>query len=102
MRNSCYLPEPSNEGMQKIVDVLKNQLEGEQLVRGQEHFYLEGQVSVASPNEDGGVHVISSSQHPTEVQKLVASALGVGINRVDAEVRRMGGDLAVRSLRLPQ
>ena len=69
----------------------KNQLEGEQLVRGQEHFYLEGQVSVASPNEDGGVHVISSSQHPTEVQKLVASALGVGINKVDAEVRRMGG-----------
>ncbi len=69
----------------------KNRLEGEQLVRGQEHFYLEGQVSVASPNEDGGVHVISSSQHPTEVQKLVASVLGVGINRVDAEVRRMGG-----------
>lgn len=66
-------------------------IEGEQTVRGQEHFYLEGQVSMALPSEDGGVHVISSSQHPTEVQKLVASVLGVSINRVQAEVRRMGG-----------
>ena len=63
----------------------------EQYVRGQDHFYLEGQISLAMPTEDGGVHVISSSQHPTEVQKLVASVLGMPINQVQAEVRRMGG-----------
>ena len=39
-------------------------VEAEQFVRGQEHFYLEGQISLALPTEDGGVHVISSSQHP--------------------------------------
>ena len=60
-------------------------------VRGQEHFYLEGQVSLALPTEDDGVHVISSSQHPSEVQKLVASVLGTSIHQVQVEVRRMGG-----------
>lgn len=63
----------------------------EMYIRGQEHFYLEGQISIAIPNEDGGMHVLSSSQHPSEVQKLVASVLGVPLNRVHAEVRRMGG-----------
>jgi len=66
-------------------------LDSEHYVRGQEHFYLEGQVCLAIPNEDGGVHVISSTQHPSEVQKLVASVLDLEINRVQVEVRRMGG-----------
>ena len=73
------------------IEMAEHVLESEMYVRGQEHFYLEGQVCLAIPAEDGGVHVISSSQHPTEVQKLVASVLGVDINRVQAEVRRMGG-----------
>ena len=68
-----------------------NKLEGEQMVRGQEHFYLEGQVALVIPLEDGGVHVHASSQHPSEVQKLVASVLGVNLNKVQTEVRRMGG-----------
>lgn len=68
-----------------------HQLSGEIYVRGQEHFYLEGQISEARLTEDGGIHVISSSQHPTEVQKLVAEVLGIPFHRVVAEVRRMGG-----------
>lgn len=35
--------------------------------------------------------VHTSSQHPSEVQKLVAEVLGVPFNRVCVEVRRMGG-----------
>ena len=66
-------------------------IKGEQYIRGQEHFYLEGQVSLCIPNEDDGVHVISSSQHPTEVQRLVAKVLALPIHRVQVEVRRMGG-----------
>ncbi|MCH7742327.1 MAG: xanthine dehydrogenase molybdopterin binding subunit [Proteobacteria bacterium] len=66
-------------------------IKGEQYIRGQEHFYLEGQVSLCIPNEDDGVHVISSSQHPTDVQKLVAKVLAVPIHQVQVEVRRMGG-----------
>lgn len=76
---------------ESAIDAAVHVLEAEQYVRGQEHFYLEGQISLAMPSEDGGIHVISSSQHPTEVQKLVASVLNLPASQVTAEVRRMGG-----------
>lgn len=60
-------------------------------IHGQEHFYLEGQISIAIPQEDAGMHIFASSQHPGEVQKLVASVLGIPLNKVTVEVRRMGG-----------
>ncbi|WP_369856495.1 xanthine dehydrogenase molybdopterin binding subunit [Candidatus Thalassolituus haligoni] len=66
-------------------------LEAEQAVGGQEHFYLEGQVSLALPGEDGGMLVYTSSQHPSEVQKLVAEVLDVPLNRITVDMRRMGG-----------
>lgn len=61
------------------------------LIGGQEHFYLEGQVSLAIPEEQGGMTVHCSTQHPTEVQHLVARMLGVPDARVTCECRRMGG-----------
>jgi xanthine dehydrogenase large subunit len=57
----------------------------------QDHFYLETQSALAIPGEDGTVHVYSSTQHPTEVQKMVAHVLGVGDHSVVCEVPRMGG-----------
>ncbi|BFM06475.1 xanthine dehydrogenase molybdopterin binding subunit [Halioxenophilus aromaticivorans] len=69
----------------------EQRLQGEGYIGGQEHFYLEGQISMAWPTEDGGVHIHTSSQHPTEVQKLVAEVLHIGSHLVTAEVRRMGG-----------
>lgn len=60
-------------------------------IKGQEHFYLEGQVSAAVLDGEGGVRVYSSSQHPSEIQKLVAEVLDLPIHRVQTEVRRMGG-----------
>jgi xanthine dehydrogenase large subunit len=61
------------------------------LVGGQEHFYLEGQVSMAVPEEYGGMTVYCSTQHPSEVQHLVAKMLGVADAKVVCECRRMGG-----------
>jgi xanthine dehydrogenase large subunit len=58
---------------------------------GQDHFYLEGQVAFAVPSEDGDMLVWSSTQHPSEVQHLIASVLGRPHNAVTVEVRRMGG-----------
>ena len=58
---------------------------------GQDHFYLEGQIAVARPGEDGQIHVISSTQHPSEVQHLVAHLLALPSADVTVEVRRMGG-----------
>ena len=60
-------------------------------VGGQDHFYLEGQIAVAHPREDGAMLVHASTQHPTEVQHLVAEALGKSSKDVVVECRRMGG-----------
>jgi len=68
-----------------------NRLSGSVRVGGQEHFYLETQAAMALPTEDGGVLVKTSNQNPTEVQKLVAEVLGISMNRVIVDVRRMGG-----------
>ncbi|HET6469864.1 MAG TPA: xanthine dehydrogenase molybdopterin binding subunit [Geminicoccaceae bacterium] len=66
-------------------------LAGRMRIGGQDHFYLEGQVSLAVPGEDGDVTVYSSTQHPSETQVIVAHALGVPANAVTVECRRMGG-----------
>ncbi|MBU4434500.1 MAG: molybdopterin-dependent oxidoreductase, partial [Alphaproteobacteria bacterium] len=66
-------------------------LQGRFAIGGQDHFYLEGQVALATPREDGDVHVWSSTQHPTEVQHLIARVLGRPDHAVTVEVRRMGG-----------
>ena len=58
---------------------------------GQEHFYLEGQVAMALPGEGGEIHVYSSTQHPSEVQHLVAHMLAKPLSEVVCECRRMGG-----------
>jgi xanthine dehydrogenase large subunit len=57
----------------------------------QDHFYLETHATLAVPLEDGNVHLYSSTQHPSEVQKLVSSVLDIGIHKVVCEVPRMGG-----------
>ena len=58
---------------------------------GQDHFYLEGQVTLAIPREGGAMHLYSSTQHPGEVQLLVAKALCLDAHDVVVECRRMGG-----------
>ena len=67
-----------------------HRIEGEMEVGGQEHFYLEGQVAVALPQEDG-MHILASTQHPTEIQHKVADALHLPMAAVRVESRRMGG-----------
>jgi len=66
-------------------------IKGKIRIGGQEHFYLEGQISLAIPGEDGDMHVFVSTQHPTEVQHLLAKALNVPDSFVTVELRRMGG-----------
>ncbi len=66
-------------------------IEGSLTMGGQEHFYLEGQAALALPQEGGDMVVQSSTQHPTEIQHKVADALGLPMNAVRVETRRMGG-----------
>jgi xanthine dehydrogenase large subunit len=60
-------------------------------IGGQEHFYLEGQIAFAMPGEDGAMLVYSSTQHPSEVQHIVARVLALPDAFVTCRVRRMGG-----------
>jgi xanthine dehydrogenase large subunit len=68
-----------------------HRLAGRLRIGGQDHFYLEGQIALVIPGEGGDLHVWSSTQHPSEVQHIVARALALRDNAVTVEVRRMGG-----------
>ncbi len=68
-----------------------HRLRGRIAMGGQDHFYLEGQIAMAIPGEDQDMLVLSSTQHPTEVQHLVARSLRIPDHAVVCETRRMGG-----------
>ena len=65
--------------------------EGEFAFGGQEHFYLETHAAWAEPDEGGGVSIHSSTQHPTEIQTIVAEVLGLARHQVVVQSPRMGG-----------
>jgi xanthine dehydrogenase large subunit len=66
-------------------------IQNRMVIGGQEHFYLEGQIALAIPGEDEDVTVWSSTQHPTEVQHMVAHVLACANHAVTVNTRRMGG-----------
>ena len=66
-------------------------LEGNLLIGGQDHFYLESQISLAVPNENEEMTIWSSTQHPTEVQHGVANVLNLPSAKIDCKTRRLGG-----------
>ncbi|MGE0313104.1 MAG: xanthine dehydrogenase molybdopterin binding subunit [Lautropia sp.] len=78
-------------GARAAIAAAPRRLAGSLEVGGQEQFYLEGQVSYAVPLEDGAMRVHCSTQHPSEMQQVVAHALGVAAHKVQVECRRMGG-----------
>src|ERR1700674_504927 len=75
----------------KALAAAPRHLSGELYVGGQEQFYLEGQISYAAPKEGNAIHVWCSTQHPTEMQRMVCHALNLRSHQVTVEMRRMGG-----------
>ncbi len=75
----------------KTIAAAPHRCAGKLYIGGQEHFYLEGQVALAVPGEDNAVLVYSSTQHPSEVQHVVARVLALPDSFVTCRVRRMGG-----------
>ncbi len=75
----------------KAIAKAPRKLAGRLGIGGQDHFYLEGQIAMAVPGEDGDMLVYSSTQHPTEIQHAVAKTLGLAGHAVTVETRRMGG-----------
>jgi len=66
-------------------------LSGTLRIGGQEHFYLESHIAVAIPGEDDEMTVWSSTQHPSEIQRVVSQVLNVPLNAITVNVRRIGG-----------
>lgn len=73
------------------IDKAERRLAGQLSVGGQEHFYLEGQISYVLPTEGNGLHVHCSTQHPTEMQTILCHVLNLRSHQVVVEMRRMGG-----------
>ncbi len=72
-------------------EAAEHKLEGKFLSGGQEQFYLESQIALALPGEARELTIHTSTQNPTEVQKVVAEVLGLGHHQVIAICKRMGG-----------
>ena len=87
-----HLTRASHEGgAQAAIARAPHRLTSTLSVGGQEQFYLEGQISYAIPQEGGSMLVYCSTQHPSEMQHLIAHALQVPSNHVQVQCRRMGG-----------
>lgn len=64
---------------------------GEDEIGAQFHIYMESQVSVCKPTEDG-VDVDSSTQHPTLIQYAISYALGLkNVSNVNVRTKQVGG-----------
>lgn len=89
-----WLSEPHTLARGDVEEALRRAavvLRGEVRTGGQDHFYLETHCALATVGEGGAVHVSSSTQHPSEVQGIVAHVLGMRRSQVVVDVPRMGG-----------
>ncbi len=87
-----HLPQKIVRGdFKKEYNISPHTIEGTFECDGQDHFYLESQSSICYPGENGQLEIHSSSQHPTEVQHVVANALNLKQHQVVCTVKRMGG-----------
>lgn len=75
----------------KALKEAPHRLEGELRLCGQEHFYLENQATIAYPLDDGSLELHCTTQAPTEVQHVVAKALGLAHHSVVTITKRLGG-----------
>ena len=57
----------------------------------QEHFYLETNVSLCVPQEDGEMEIFASTQNAKETQDFAAHILQVPYHKVVVRVKRLGG-----------
>ena len=92
-RESWVLPttEMKRGDPESALAAAQHRIQGNLKVGGQDHFYLEGQVSMAVPTEAGTMQIFCSTQHPSEIQLLVSKVLGKKLSDITVEVRRMGG-----------
>ena len=73
------------------LEAAQHRLQRRVFLGGQDQFYLEGHIAMALPQEDGGLLVYSSTQHPDEVQRMVSHVTQREAKDIVVICRRMGG-----------
>lgn len=66
-------------------------VEGTVRMGAQEHWYLEPHGTIAIPEENGEMVILSSTQAPSKTQEVVAKVLGEPMHKVICKVKRIGG-----------
>jgi len=92
-RKAVRLAEIEYESLPAVLDVASG-MEQQSYVLPPMHLRrgdAEQALDAAPRREDGCFHLWCSTQHPTEMQQVVAHALGIDFNQVVVEMRRMGG-----------
>src|SRR5260221_11529636 len=85
MARESYVSPPQIMARGEVEEALArapHRLAGELRCGGQGHFYLEGQIALATPGEASDMHGWSSTQHPTEGQRGGAHLLRLPLNAV--------------------
>ena len=77
--------------LRDVIASAPHRLQGTFSSGGQEHVYLETHTCLARSTDEGGIELRSSTQHPSEVQALVAGCLNLPLNMVEVQCRRLGG-----------
>ncbi|MFA5403460.1 MAG: molybdopterin cofactor-binding domain-containing protein, partial [Ignavibacteria bacterium] len=92
-KNNLIAPERKIERgeIEKAFKKSKHRLSGVLKTGAQEHWYLETQSCLCVSGEDRQIKAYSSTQHPSETQTIIAEVLGINSNKVEVEVRRIGG-----------
>jgi xanthine dehydrogenase/oxidase len=78
-------------GVDAAMRAAPRRVSGRVRLGGQEHFYFEPNVTLAQPSDGGEMLVFASTQNVNKTQHGVASVLGLPMNQVTCQVRRIGG-----------
>lgn len=66
-------------------------VEGSAETGAQEHIYLETQAALAYPLENEQLKIISATQSPGMVQRIIARVLNCKMHKIEVDVLRLGG-----------
>lgn len=107
IEHNSFAPNVSDRIIRKgnTVDAMKEYEKKGQVIEGcarigaQEHWYLEPQGTIAVPQENGEMLILSSTQTPSKTQAAVARVLGVPMHKVVCKVKRIGGGFGGKETR---
>lgn len=72
---------------------------GEFRMGGQEHFYLETNAAIAYPVDGNEIKVVSGTQNPAEIQRMIGHALDIACHKIVVSTKRLGGGFGGKETR---